>query len=409
LRNMAGWMTFCALLSASQGCISVHFEGRRKFATQEAAIAQFHAHEQEYRQIAEEWLGGSHEEFCRFGSDDYKWNNYWISSTWFAWEVMHWDGHEHVKQPASSFDEAATLAGVSPATVRYWMRKISSLSVDCISRRGVAVATQKSEYIELEFYPAIHPYGFRYAPGNDSVSHNVLALWATRVSQKPFQRLVSLGGPWFYFEGYRNGGPLPLSQVSGTLRDHQGLPAFGIRVDLVKLRDNGRIDWPSDTRTDSDGRFHFSGLTAGKYLLGINLREDPSAEVPYRRTYFPGTGNRQQATILEVQEMASLVVKPFRLPSQLARRRVTVQVTWPDGRPDVDARLCRRASEDAFCTPLAPVANQAGMYSFVGFEDVEYRVRATTHHEIVLFLSTFGKQILVPNPFRFHFGPRRQR
>jgi hypothetical protein len=387
----AGWVILCTLLCALQGCISIDSVGRRKFATQEAAVAQFRAHEQAYRQMAEEWLRGSQQEFCRFGSDDYKWNEYWIRSTWSAREVMHWDGKEHVKQPASSFDEAAALAGVSPAIVRYWMQKTSSLSVDCISRKEVTLKSQKSEYVEIGFFPVTRSYGFRYAPENDLVSHEALALWATRTTQKPFHRFVSLGGPWFYFEGYWSGRVLPLSQVSGALRDHQGMPAAGVRVDLAKVRDDGQMDWPNETRTDSDGRFHFPELTAGSYLLGINLREDPSADVPYPRMYYPGIGNLQQATVLDVQELSSLVVRPLSLPSRLAERNIAVQVLWPDGSPALDARVCRQTNEDAFCMPMDHAGDQPGVYGFAGVSGVEYKVSASVQHGIGLLFIVFSQ------------------
>lgn len=69
--------------------------------------------------MAEEWLRSGQREFCRFGPDDYEWNDYWIRSVGLGWEVMHWDGKEYINQPASSFDEAARLAGLRPAPVRY--------------------------------------------------------------------------------------------------------------------------------------------------------------------------------------------------------------------------------------------------------------------------------------------------
>jgi hypothetical protein len=394
-----GWF-LCISLCVLQGCISVDRVGTRKFATQEAAVAQFRAHEQAYLQLAEEWLRSGQQEFCRFGSDDYKWNEYWIRSAGSAREVMHWDGKEHVKQPASSFDEAARLAGVGPAIVRYWMQQTSSLSVDCISRREVTLKSQKSDYVEIGFFPVTRPYGFRFAPENDLVSHEALALWVARTTQQPFHRLVSLGGPWFYFEGYWRSPLLPLSQVSGAVRDHEGMPAVGVRVDLARARDDGQMDWPNETRTDSDGRFRFPELTAGNYLLGINLRESPSADVPYPRTYYPGIGDRQQATALDVQEMSNLVVRPLSLPSRLAERRVAVQVVWPDGSPALDARVCRQTSEDALCMPMDQVGDQPGVYGFAGVAGVEYKVSASVQHGIGLLFVVFSQTPSYADPIQ---------
>jgi hypothetical protein len=197
----AKWTILCTLLCLFEGCIAVDFVGRRKFATQEAAVAQLRAHEQAYRQMAEEWLRSGQREFCRFGSDAYWWNEYRITSTGSGREVMHWGGKEYINQSASSFDEAARLAGLRPTPVRYWMQKASSLSVDCISRREVTLKSQQSAYVEIRFFPVGRPYGFRYAPESDPVSHEALAVWAARTRPKPYHEMVSLRGPWFYFEG----------------------------------------------------------------------------------------------------------------------------------------------------------------------------------------------------------------
>src|SRR5579862_9955505 len=134
--SAARWITLCALLTTLHGCRIVIVD-RASYVGRQTAVPELRAHESEYRQIAGEWLRAGHQEFCRFGPDSYRWNEYWVRPTWLGWEVMPWNGLETGKRPASSFDEAAVLAGVAPATVRYWMQKVSGLSVDCISRNEV--------------------------------------------------------------------------------------------------------------------------------------------------------------------------------------------------------------------------------------------------------------------------------
>jgi hypothetical protein len=76
-------------------------------------------------------------EFYRCGSDDDEWIDYWIITSWWhaGVEVMHWDGQDYVRKSVRNFDGAATLAGTSPAVVRYWMWIVSDLPVGCISRK----------------------------------------------------------------------------------------------------------------------------------------------------------------------------------------------------------------------------------------------------------------------------------
>jgi hypothetical protein len=111
---------------------------------------------------------------------------------------MHWDGEDYVTESASNFNGAATLAGSSPAVVSYWMRTLSELRVGCISRKDVTLPTGRSRYIELRFFPT---YGFRFVFENDAGSLRTLEQLAAQPAD-PFHKIVALGGPWFYFEGY---------------------------------------------------------------------------------------------------------------------------------------------------------------------------------------------------------------
>jgi hypothetical protein len=182
---------------------------------------------------------------------------------------------------------------------------------------------------------------------------------------------------------------LPLSQVSGTLQDQMGLPAAGFRIELAGASDKAQMY--RQTQTDSGGRFDLSDVTAGKYVLGVNLQQPPSVEVPYPRTYYPGVQDREQATVVDVPEMSSLVLQPLPLPPRLQEGKIAVQVSWSDGRPATDARVCRETSGDAYCMPMDQVADQPGVYGFVGVEGVEYRISAAVWRGFELPFIVFSE------------------
>ncbi|MFN7919461.1 MAG: hypothetical protein U0Q16_05150 [Bryobacteraceae bacterium] len=82
---------------------------------------------------------------------------------------------------------------------------------------------------------------------------------------------------------------------------------------------------------DKGGSFKFVHIPPGSYLLVVNPEDERYPAFPYQRTFYPGVGDRavaQTITIGEGEQMKdmNIVVAPE------FRRRVTVRVTWADGR-----------------------------------------------------------------------------
>jgi hypothetical protein len=194
-----GWALVLVVLCLTGGCTSGHNGEKRRFGTAEAAISQLREHEPEFRELAEEWLRDGQAEFCHFDADNYEWNDYRVRVTDSGREIIHFDGQEWVSQFTASFDDAARLAGATPGSIRHWLAESSKLAVDCVSLKDVELPAGRLRYVELEFFPVRHPYGFRFAP--DDGMRRELAAAAAKSPQTSGQEFVALGGPWFYFEG----------------------------------------------------------------------------------------------------------------------------------------------------------------------------------------------------------------
>lgn len=83
--------------------------------------------------------------------------------------------------------------------------------------------------------------------------------------------------------------------VAGRIFDSAGNPAEGIRVDLVPVHFVGttrsaEVVESKNEKTDKEGRYQFTGISPGRYYLGVNLSNEPTAELPYDSSIYAGTG-----------------------------------------------------------------------------------------------------------------------
>ena len=115
--------------------------------------------------------------------------------------------------------------------------------------------------------------------------------------------------------------------ISGIAVGANGEPIGGIEIQLATL--SGEVLMPM--KAAADGSFNFIDLSAGDYLVGVNLRSPPSTDMPYERTYLPGVSTRQQAQILHLEQGGKLSVLRVRVPPRMKERTLLVQVKWPNG------------------------------------------------------------------------------
>lgn len=131
--------------------------------------------------------------------------------------------------------------------------------------------------------------------------------------------------------------------IQGVLVDDRGDPVEGELVSALAAVNAGSSKHApvERVRTDADGRFAFTPLPRGEYVLVLNLDDRPEPESMEfdRRVYYPGTRVPGQTRIVRVDGPTIVDAGTFRVPSEPVERTITGVVVWSDGIPASDAEL----------------------------------------------------------------------
>jgi len=129
--------------------------------------------------------------------------------------------------------------------------------------------------------------------------------------------------------------------IRGVLLDERGVPLEGELVHAIAAVNAGASQHvPVErVRTGVDGRFEFTPLPRGQYVLVLNLDDRPESTEFDRRAYHPGTRVPGEAAIVTVDGPTIVDAGTFRVPSSPGERVITGAVVWSDGVPASDAEL----------------------------------------------------------------------
>ncbi len=118
--------------------------------------------------------------------------------------------------------------------------------------------------------------------------------------------------------------------ISGSIVDQDGKPVPSTMVDL-RLEVPLQKDQPhyGITPTDALGRFEYSRLPAGRYVVGVNLRRGPARQHPWAPA-------RSEPIDLDAGELRTL---PPIVVRRLVQVRVRGLVRFADGRPAANQRV----------------------------------------------------------------------
>ena len=126
------------------------------------------------------------------------------------------------------------------------------------------------------------------------------------------------------------------SSVSGVVWEAPGTPAAFLDLELVSPLHSFPDAY--STRTDKDGKFLFTSVSPGQYLLGSNIIGIRSSTIP--PTYYPGVANRDEAARLEVSAPDSVLDGlVFTLPDLGGKRDIEICVVDEHGVPVSSATL----------------------------------------------------------------------
>jgi hypothetical protein len=133
--------------------------------------------------------------------------------------------------------------------------------------------------------------------------------------------------------------PYPAT-LQGRLVDALGKPQANVEVELILEETR---DWETAfksplsirVRSDSRGMFKMAGLAPRRYVLAIHASSPPRQyeQYEYPPAYYPGTGNRNFATVIPIGEGQQVELSDFVLPERLVPEIVQGIVVWPDDRP----------------------------------------------------------------------------
>lgn len=146
----------------------------------------------------------------------------------------------------------------------------------------------------------------------------------------------------------QNIGMWPDNRLKGRVIGPTGSPVSGIAVELMGFAASNVL-FPKTAVTDSDGRYEFSELPQGDYLLGINLN-GLNSKVPYEPRFYPGVDRRELAVAVPVGSAQTAEAFDFQIGERLPTRTIRIQ-----GRANERVR-CWSSGSDG----IIPVVNARG-------------------------------------------------
>ena len=132
---------------------------------------------------------------------------------------------------------------------------------------------------------------------------------------------------------------VPVARISGRLLDSGNQPVSGVLVEIEAVPPTRQPRPIFRKFTDADGRFTYTNLEMGRYVLGVNLENPPYAHDWYDkrsrlpRAYYAGVTDRDQAAVVTLQGGQNVDELEFRLPPSPHVLTLRGNVVLPDRSP----------------------------------------------------------------------------
>ncbi len=184
---------------------------------------------------------------------------------------------------------------------------------------------------------------------------------------------------------------IPLStRLDGHIRGRvffaDGSPATGVYLTAKIAGADPHEPWTwraTYAHSTSDGTFDFAPLAPGSYIFAVNFDFAGADGSPYyRKAFFPGTVNQEEATAISVGPGQSVDDLRFFLPPDSAKPSAPLRVTVIgfDGRPVARAEIL---AEDEMwggsVTPVSATTEEAGVATVT--------LRPGSHYDVVAFVN----------------------
>jgi hypothetical protein len=167
--------------------------------------------------------------------------------------------------------------------------------------------------------------------------------------------------------------------LGGRVLGPGGVPLKNVCLELQSTAKgeaggNGRIF----DCTDAEGRYKLEGVPPGKYVIALNRDGKLSGSEPFPTAFYPGTFEREKASIITVGRGDSRPDYDVALPALLPTVNVSGVLLYSDGRPVVrEAVNFNVGSPDArYETRSSALTDEAGRFSLTLLKGVPGRLRA---------------------------------
>jgi hypothetical protein len=167
--------------------------------------------------------------------------------------------------------------------------------------------------------------------------------------------------------------------IRGVLLDDRGAPFEGELVAAIAAVHAGTSqEVPTErVRTGADGRFEFTPLPPGQYVLVVNLDDRREPTKFNRRVYHPGTRVPGEAAIVTVDGPAIVDAGVFHVLPDPVERTITGAVVWSDGGAAIDAELLLHGA-----APARVPLDAAGRFRVTLPYGARFTLRARGHRDV---------------------------
>ena len=176
-------------------------------------------------------------------------------------------------------------------------------------------------------------------------------------------------------------------RVSGRVVNAEGEPVARILVSLVRPGTNPKESYDKLERTDEDGRFSFSAVPRGSYLIAINYTRFPEPNDPtnaYPPSFYPGVVDEAHAQTITVGAGEKLNDLEVRIPSKRPASILNGSVVWSDGTPVVNAQLSvTDVTQGETSLGYGVTADEKGQFKITGYTGQKLIIEARSNRTYV--------------------------
>jgi hypothetical protein len=171
------------------------------------------------------------------------------------------------------------------------------------------------------------------------------------------------------------------SRISGKVRDAAGNRA-PCSVSLISPTDESRR-WTTSVLEGGDGTFNLDEVVPGRYLLYVDVMSARRSGRNEERYYYPGTWERERASLIQVRVGQQVDGVDFRFPPELTVQTITGQILDGDRRPAAGADVIVYTADKttprtfrAYDWPSYATADEHGRFVIHAFRGNTYQIWA---------------------------------